>query len=87
MNLFFDVLYNLGILVALSIISGLLEDKLKQSRWRFVVQGFLFGTAALIGMLNPVVLSPGLIFDGRSIVISLGACRSSGRGIPTSDEG
>jgi len=73
MNLFFDVLYNLGILVALSIISGLLEDKLKQSRWRFVVQGFLFGTAALIGMLNPVVLSPGLIFDGRSIVISLAA--------------
>jgi two-component system sensor histidine kinase EvgS len=34
-------------------------------------QGFLFGSVAVIGMLNPLVFEPGLIFDGRSVALSL----------------
>lgn len=33
--------------------------------------GFLFGGVTLLGMLNPVNFAPGLIFDGRSIVLSV----------------
>ncbi len=33
--------------------------------------GFLFGTIAIIGMKNPVFYAPGIIFDGRSIIISI----------------
>lgn len=36
-----------------------------------LIQGLLMGCAALIGMLHPFVLSAGLIFDGRSIILSL----------------
>jgi hypothetical protein len=36
-----------------------------------VLQGALFGTTAVIGMLAPLVITPGLIFDGRSIMLSL----------------
>lgn len=35
------------------------------------MQGLLFGGVALIGMLNPFELAPGIIFDGRSVVLSL----------------
>jgi PAS domain S-box-containing protein len=36
-----------------------------------MAQGLLFGFVALLGMLNPLVFQPGLVFDGRSVVISL----------------
>ncbi len=39
--------------------------------WGALLQGLLFGTAAVIGMLHPLVFGPGLIFDGRSVMISL----------------
>lgn len=38
---------------------------------RQVLLGLLFGTITLLGMLNPVNFVPGLIFDGRSIVLSV----------------
>lgn len=33
--------------------------------------GVLFGSVAVVGMLTPVRLQPGLIFDGRSIILGL----------------
>ena len=38
---------------------------------RQVLLGLLFGGVTLLGMLNPVTFVPGLIFDGRSIVLSV----------------
>lgn len=38
---------------------------------RQVLLGILFGGVTLLGMLNPVTFVPGLIFDGRSIVLSV----------------
>ena len=38
---------------------------------RQILLGFLFGGVTLLGMLNPVTFAPGLIFDGRSIVLSV----------------
>ena len=36
-----------------------------------IASGLLFGTTAVIGMSLPVHLMPGVIFDGRSVILSL----------------
>ena len=38
-----------------------------------ILQGALFGLAAIVGMARPLVMGPGLIFDGRSVMICLGS--------------
>ena len=67
-----SLIYNLALLVALSVISGFIGERRRYLvPYEPLLQGFLFGSAAIIGMLLPLKLSPGLIFDGRSVVISL----------------
>jgi len=69
-----DLIYNLALLVALSVISGFVEARWRRdTRLGMLLQGVVFGGAAAIGMFRPFVFSPGLIFDGRSVMISLGA--------------
>ena len=69
-----DLLYNLAMLIALSVVSGFVDMRWKRSTWAgSCLQGVVFGSAAVIGMLRPFVMGPGLIFDGRSVMISLGA--------------
>lgn len=67
-----DLLYNLSVLVAISVFSGFIE--LRYSRTQLngkLLQGLLFGFAAVIGMMYPFILTEGIIFDGRTVVISL----------------
>ncbi|NMB83031.1 MAG: PAS domain S-box protein, partial [Ignavibacteria bacterium] len=67
-----DLIYNLSVLVALSTLSGFIN--IKYSKKTFIgklLQGLLFGVVAIVGMLYPFNLTKGIIFDGRSIVISL----------------
>jgi PAS domain S-box-containing protein len=66
-----ELTYNLAILLALSVVSGFLRQRRELRVLSRVFQGLLFGLAALIGMLRPLVFAPGLIFDGRSVMISL----------------
>lgn len=67
-----DLIYNLSVLVALSVISGFISNRVnKLSVNGKILQGLLFGIVAIVGMLNPFILTEGIIFDGRSIVISL----------------
>ncbi len=69
-----DLIYNLAMLIALSVVSGFVDLRWKRSTWAGAcLQGVVFGSAAVIGMLRPFVMGPGLIFDGRSVMISLGA--------------
>jgi len=70
--LLIQLIYNLSILVASSIISGFIETKFnKETLTGKILQGLLFGTIAVIGMLNPLIIDKGVIFDGRSIMLSL----------------
>ncbi|HNX22697.1 MAG TPA: histidine kinase dimerization/phosphoacceptor domain -containing protein [Spirochaetota bacterium] len=66
-----DLIYNLALLAALSVISGFVGERWKNNWIGPVLQGFLFGSIAVIGMLRPLDMGSGLIFDGRSVVISL----------------
>jgi PAS domain S-box-containing protein len=68
-----DLIYNLALLIALSVVSGFVDLRWKRdTRLGALLQGVVFGSAAVIGMLRPFVMGPGLIFDGRSVMISLG---------------
>lgn len=67
-----ELIYNLSVLVALSVFSGFVDARFKRTHpTGKILQGILFGITAIIAMLYPFVLAEGLIFDGRSIVISL----------------
>ncbi|MFA7419314.1 MAG: LytS/YhcK type 5TM receptor domain-containing protein [Melioribacteraceae bacterium] len=67
-----DLIYNLAVLVALSVLSGFVDSRFdRKQKIGKVLQGILFGSVAIVGMLYPFNFSEGIIFDGRSIVISL----------------
>lgn len=71
MKILFELIYNFGILISISIISGFIGYR-DNNGWKISLsQGLIFGMASLIGMINPLVIVPGLIFDGRSVMISL----------------
>ncbi len=70
--IYLDLILNLSLLVSLSVVSGFIHDRFGSTpRLSRVLQGFLFALAAVIGMLKPMNLGNGLIFDGRSVMISL----------------
>lgn len=70
--IFVDLIINLSLLVALSVISGFIGRRWPEyTRPGVLLQGVLFGGIAVIGMLHPLNLGPGLIFDGRSVMVSL----------------
>ncbi|RPI06942.1 MAG: PAS domain S-box protein [Ignavibacteriae bacterium] len=67
-----DLIYNLSVLAALSVLSGFIDSRHdRKSASGKILQGVLFGAVAIIGMLYPFHFVKGIIFDGRSIVISL----------------
>lgn len=67
-----DLVYNLSVLVAFSVVSGFIDARFsRKTNQGKIFQGILFGLTSIIGMLNPFILTTGIIFDGRSIVISL----------------
>lgn len=70
--LIIELILSLSVLVALSVISGFIDNRYHRSSLIGVMlQGVLFGLTAIVGMLYPFVLTEGIIFDGRSIVVSL----------------
>ena len=63
---------NITLIIALSILYIFIIRRWKYgSRTSQAISGFLFGSVAVVGMMNPLIISPGLIFDGRSIIISV----------------
>lgn len=67
-----ELIYNLSVLVAISILSNFVDARYSRKETAGkVLQGILFGATSIIGMSNPLVLTEGLIFDGRTIVLSL----------------
>lgn len=65
---------NITLLLSLSILYSLISRKWDYlSLWHQLIAGILFGFVAIAGMLNPLQIQPGIIFDGRSIILSIGA--------------
>ena len=67
-----SLINNIAFLVALVAIGQIVISRFyRNSLNRQVLLGLLFGSVALLGMANPLNFVPGVIFDGRSIVLSV----------------
>lgn len=70
--IYLSLIQNIALLVALSFVHSLLIRRMQQNRAAYtLLSGLLFGGVALVGMMTPVVLQPGLIFDGCSIILAV----------------
>ncbi|MDO3377233.1 response regulator [Geoalkalibacter halelectricus] len=62
---------NLALLIALSVVHQILVRRLPRDTYTFqALSALLFGMVAIVGMMTPVQFAPGIIFDGRSIVLA-----------------
>jgi PAS domain S-box-containing protein len=67
-----SLLYNLSLLISVSIIATFFEEKIDfRTKRGQLLFGIIFGLTAILGMNYPFVLEEGIIFDGRSIILSL----------------
>ena len=66
-----ELINNLAVLVALSVLSGFIGKRCRLRWQEDVAQGLLFGGATMIGMLCPLRFESDVIFDGRSVMLSL----------------
>ncbi|MBN1949074.1 MAG: PAS domain S-box protein [Candidatus Cloacimonetes bacterium] len=70
--MYLSLLQNVVLLLALSTLYSLLTRlRWKSEIWARILSGILFGVVAIIGMNFPFRYSPGIIYDGRSIILSL----------------
>ena len=69
-----DLIGNGTLILALCFVYRLLVQRLPAAGpLRGSAMGLLFGSAAILSMLNAVTYQPGVIFDGRTVMLSLGA--------------
>ncbi|MFO8042804.1 MAG: PAS domain S-box protein [Alkalispirochaeta sp.] len=67
-----DLIQNVALLLALTVGYDLVSTSLPtDSRRGAALQGVLFGTIAVIGMTIPMTFVPGVVYDGRSIVLAV----------------
>jgi diguanylate cyclase (GGDEF)-like protein len=67
-----DVIHNIALLVALAAVYQVVISRvLLRTKGGQVVFGLLFGLVAVLGMMAPVSFTPGIIFDGRSIILAV----------------
>ncbi len=67
-----DLLQNVALLVSLAVGLQILSRKFDRHSVSYrLAQGFLFGVVGIAGMLTPFRFAPGIIYDGRSIILAL----------------
>lgn len=76
---FIAIVNNLTLLISISILYSFISR-----RWDFhtpyhrIFTGLLFGLTTIIGMLTPAQVMPGVIFDGRSIILPVAGLFAGG---------
>ncbi len=71
-DMLINLINNIAFLVALVAAAQVVSARFQHDSFqRQLLLGVVFGLTTWLGMLNPVTFAPGLIFDGRSIVLSL----------------
>ncbi len=67
-----ELIHNISLVLVLGVLYSFLYRRLDKSSLYFkILSGSLFGIIAILGMIVPLHLLPGIIFDGRSIIISI----------------
>ncbi len=68
-----EIVNNAALLLVLSISQSFIQHQwIRNSGWGQVVRGIFYGVIAVGCMLSPMRFSEGVIFDGRSVVLSIG---------------
>jgi len=71
-DIFVELIYNAALLVTLSVLYGFLSRFTKKNIFLYkILVGLLFGFIAIAGMTLPVEYAPGVIYDGRSVILVL----------------
>lgn len=71
--IFPEIVNNAALLLILGIVQSFIQHRwIFNSTWGQIIRGALFGVVAVAAMSLPVKFSPGIIFDGRSVVLSIG---------------
>ncbi len=69
-----DLFLNFALLISLSVLSTYLERVVPKEKYPGKISiGILFGIVTVVGMSFPYTFIPGIIFDGRSVIISVEA--------------
>jgi PAS domain S-box-containing protein len=67
-----DLIQNIALLVMMAVAYRILYSRWREASFADqLVLGLLFGGVALVGMATPVEVLPGVIFDGRSIIMGV----------------
>ena len=70
--MFIELVKGVALLLALCYLHGFNVRLWRGRRWvGQVFSGLIFGGICVVGMLTPLVLQPGVIFDARSVVLSM----------------
>ncbi len=70
--MFIELVKGVALLLALCFLHGFNIRVWRKHPWvGQVFSGLIFGGICVVGMLTPVVLMPGVIFDARSVVLSM----------------
>jgi len=66
------LILNISLLVTLSVTQQFIVRRWREdSVWRQLAAGSLYGAVTVVGMMTPFTLAPGIIFDGRSIILGI----------------
>lgn len=67
-----ELIQNIALLVALAAVYQVTVSRAKKSALTHtVIMGVLFGLVGIFGMMTPIQYAPGIIFDGRSIILAV----------------
>ncbi len=70
--MFVQLIKDVALLIALSSLHSMLSRlRFRDEVWPRLLSGLLFGGVAVAGMATPFQLQPGVIYDGRSIILVL----------------
>jgi two-component system, sensor histidine kinase and response regulator len=67
-----NLIQNVALLVALAATYQVIRSRFEKNNVGYqILSGLLFGGAGIVGMITPINFAPGIIFDGRSIILSV----------------
>lgn len=67
-----NLIQNIAILITLTVLHQIVLRRWKTDTLMYkLLSGIMFGGVGVVGMMTPVHYAPGIIFDGRSIILSV----------------
>ena len=70
--IFIELVQNITLLVALAVVLQIIVSRARNNTFAHATLiGLLFGIVGILGMMTPIQYAPGIILDGRSIILAV----------------